>query len=285
MVDFLQREQAPLTEDQWNRIDSAVEETGRRALVGRRIVPVLGPLGPGVQVVPDDIFRDPQRGGVDLLGEEDVGVVRTTERRYLPLPLLYKDFRLHWRDLEAARSTNIPLDTGPAVAAAQVVARTEDDLIFQGNAEFGYPGLLNVPGRGVLTMSNWDEMGRAFQDVVTATQYLTERGFYGPYAVVASPRLYAAMNRVYENTGVLEIEQVQKLASSGVYRSASVPDGMALVMATGASNTDLVVAQDMAVAYVTSENLNHIFRVLESVVLRIKRPEAIVTLEPQGRKS
>ena len=90
------------------------------------------------------------------------------------------------------------------------------------------------------------------------------------------------MNRVYENTGVLEIEQVQKLAAAGVFRSAAVPDGRALVMATGASNTDLVVGQDLAVAYVMSENLNHVFRVLESVVLRIKRPQAIVTLEPGG---
>jgi uncharacterized linocin/CFP29 family protein len=205
MVDFLQRDQAPLSDEQWERLDSAVEDTGRRALVGRRIIPVLGPLGSGVQVVPDDIFRDPSRGGIDLLGEGDVGIVRSSERRYLPLPLLYKDFRLHWRDLESARSSNVPLDTGPAVAAASIVAGAEDSLIFTGNAELGYPGLLNVAGRGVLAMSNWDQMGRAFQDVVTATQYLTDRGFYGPYAVVASPRLYAAMNRVYENTGVLEI--------------------------------------------------------------------------------
>jgi uncharacterized linocin/CFP29 family protein len=52
------------------------------------------------------------------------------------------------------------------------------------------------------------------------------------------------------------------------------------VIATGASNMDLVVAQDLTTAYVASENLNHIFRVLESVVLRIKRPQSIVTLEP-----
>src|SRR5262249_3141768 len=94
--------------------------------------------------------------------------------------------------------------------------------------------------------------------------------------------LYAAMNRVYENTGVLELEQVQKLASSGVYRSAAIPDGRAVVVATGASNMDLVVAQDLVVAYVSTENLNHKFRVLESLVLRIKRPQSIVPLEPRA---
>ena len=287
MTDYLLRDQAPLTSEQWEKIDNAVEETGRRALVGRRIVPLLGPLGAGTQVVPDDVYRDADVGGVDLLGESDLGIVHGGDRRYLAVPLLYKDFRLHWRDLEAARIGGVPLDTGPAVAAASVVARTEDDVIFNGNPRLGYEGLLTASGRGVLPMSDWAAMGRAFQDVVTATQHLTDGGFYGPYAVVASPRLYAAMNRVYENTGVLEIEQVQKLASAGVYRSAALPDGRAVVVATGASNMDLVVAQDLAVAYVSTENLNHIFRVLESLVLRIKRPGAIVTLEPgsaEGRR-
>jgi uncharacterized linocin/CFP29 family protein len=282
MVDYLLRDQAPLTEEQWERIDAVVEEVGRRSLVGRRVVPLLGPLGPGLQVVPDDVFRDVDRGGVDLLGESELGIVRGSERRYLPIPLLYKDFRLHWRDLETNRQFSMPLDTGPAAAAASVVARTEDALIFNGDARLGYEGLLNTAGRGVLAIGDWNGIGNAFRDVVTATQYLTDAGFYGPYAVVASPRLYAAMNRVYENTGVLEIEQVQKLASAGVYRSAAVPDGRAIVVATGASNMDLVVAQDLVAAYVASENLNHIFRVLESVILRIKRPQSIVTLEPKG---
>jgi uncharacterized linocin/CFP29 family protein len=236
---------------------------------------VLGPLGGGAQVVPDDIFRDADVGGIDLLGEDDdVGVVRGTERRYLPIPLLYKDFRLHWRDLEANVYSIAPFDTGPATAAATVVARTEDNLIFNGDDRLGYQGLLNVAGRGVLTMGDWNGLGNAFRDVVTATQYLTDAGFYGPYAVVVSPRLYAAMNRVYENTGVLEIEQVQKLASAGVYRSAAIPDGRAVVLAVGASNMDLVVGQDLVTAYVASENLNHHFRVVESLILRIKRPDA-----------
>jgi uncharacterized linocin/CFP29 family protein len=282
MTDFLLRDQAPLSEDQWERVDAAVEDTGRRALVGRRILPLSGPLGAGVQVVPEYVFRDADRGGVDLLGESEAGIVRSSERRFLPIPLLYKDFRLHWRDLQTQRDLNLPLDTGPAEAAAAVVARTEDDMIFNGQPGLGLEGLLNAAGRGVIAVSDWNTMGNAFRDVVTATQYLTDAGFYGSYAVVASPRMYTAMNRVYENTGVLEIEQVQKLAGAGVYRSAVIPDGRAVVVAVGASNMDLVVAQDLVVAYLASENLNHLFRVQESVVLRIKRPQAIVTLEPAG---
>src|SRR4051794_18755450 len=279
MTDYLLRDQAPLTDAEWAQVDSVAEETARRALVGRRIVPVLGPLGAGVEVVPDYVFRGTERGGLNLTGDSDAGVVRPSEQRFLPIPLLYKDFQVHWRDLAMHHQMDVPLDTGSVATAANIVARTEDDLIFNGDAALAYEGLLNAAGRGVLRISDWGGIGNAFRDVVTATQYLADAGFYGPYAVVASPRMYAAMNRVYENTGVLEIEQVQKLAASGVYRSGAVPDGKALVLATGASNMDLVVGQDLAVAYLAAENLNHLFRVLETVVLRIKRPQAIVTLE------
>ena len=83
---------------QWERVDAAVQDAGRRALVGRRILPLSGPFGAGVQVVPEYVFRGTDRGGIDLLGESDTGIVRASERRFLPIPLLYKDFRLHWRD-------------------------------------------------------------------------------------------------------------------------------------------------------------------------------------------
>src|SRR5215212_3239528 len=146
MTDYLLRDQAPLTGDEWAQIDSVAEDTARRGLVGRRIIPVLGPLGAGVEVVPDYVFRGTDRGGLDLLGEADAGVIRPSEHRFLPVPLLYKDFQLHWRDLEMHHQMRMPLDTGPVTAAAGVVARTEDDLIFNGRPELGYEGLLNAAG-------------------------------------------------------------------------------------------------------------------------------------------
>jgi uncharacterized linocin/CFP29 family protein len=48
-------------------------------------------------------------------------------------------------------------------------------------------------------------------------------------------------------------------------------------------NLDLVVAQDLVTAYLGPENMDHHFRVLESLVLRIKRPGAICALEKKGK--
>jgi uncharacterized linocin/CFP29 family protein len=44
-------------------------------------------------------------------------------------------------------------------------------------------------------------------------------------------------------------------------------------------NFDLAVSQDFKTAYLGAQNMNHPFRVLESVVLRIKRPGSICVIE------
>jgi uncharacterized linocin/CFP29 family protein len=42
---------------------------------------------------------------------------------------------------------------------------------------------------------------------------------------------------------------------------------------------DLAISIDLVTAYVESVNLNHHFRVIESLLLRIHRPDAICTFE------
>ena len=281
-MDYLQRDQAPLDADQWRTLDAAVIQTARSALVGRRIISIVGPVGAGIEVLPNDTIRGSGPGHVDLVGNDEDEAIGLQRRQFLPLPLLYKDFWLHWRDLESARQLGTPLDTGKAAAAASAAAQAEDRLIFQGDEALGLPGLLTVEGRRVLPLGDWGVMGRAFSDVVVGVQTLVDGGFTGPYALVVSPRLYAQLNRVFDDTGVLELEQVEKLARRGVYPTAILPEPSALLADTGAQNVDLAIGLDMATAYVESNNLNHRFRVLESLVLRVRRPGAIVTFEAAG---
>ena len=57
-------------------------------------------------------------------------------------------------------------------------------------------------------------------------------------------------------------------------------NGCALSLAAGTAVSPLeAVAQDLLTAYLGNEDLDHKFRVLESLVLRIKRPAAICVLK------
>lgn len=97
--------------------------------------------------------------------------------------------------------------------------------------------------------------------------------------MVVSTRLYAMLHRIYEKTGVLEIETIRQIASDGVFQSNLLKGDVAIVISTGRENLDLAVAMDMSVAYLGPNKMNHPFRVLEMVLPRIKHPDAICTLE------
>jgi uncharacterized linocin/CFP29 family protein len=278
--DYLQRDQAPLSLDQWAALDQTVIGTAQSMLVGRRFIKLVGPLGPGVEALPNDTVTGTSSGQIDLLGNQADEAIGIQRRRFLPLPLLYKDFWVHWRDLESSRQLGVPLDIGKAAAAAAATAQAEDRLVFDGEPSLDLPGLRNADGRQTLPMSDWSSMGRAFADIVEGVRVLTQAGFTGPYALAVSPRLYAELNRIFDNTGVLELEQVEKLARRGVYPTAVLPEPSALLIDSGGQNLDLAVGLDLSVAYVESDNLNHRFRVVESLVLRIRRAGAILTFEP-----
>lgn len=279
MIDrFLDRSSVPLSPHQWQELDKTVTDTGRRALVGRRFIPVFGPLGPGVQTVPLQTFEGTTAGAIDYTGDAECDAVRSVSTRYLPLPIIHKDFTILWRNA-AAENAGGPFDVAPAASAAAFTARKEDDLVFNGDAELGLDGLLTISGRKVLPLSSWEQVGSAFQDVISALTHLGAEGFYGPYALVVPPRLYARMHGVHERTGVLEIRNIEELTTAGVFQSPVMPDDKALVLAVGGQNMDLAVAQDLTVGSLGPEKMNIRLRVFEVVALRIKRPKAIVTLE------
>jgi uncharacterized linocin/CFP29 family protein len=278
MVTFLARDEAPLIADEWAQIDAVVPTVARRILMGRRFLDVFGPLGAGLQDLDYQVFGPLGEATISLLGEEDVNPISPLRRVHEHLPIIYKDFILFWRDLETARRLGVMIDTGAAAAAAVFVAQREDDLIFNGMESYGYQGLTNARGAHAIDVGDWAEAGSAFKAVAAAVQTLLADGFYPPYAVVVNPLAYAQMQRVYECSGVLEIQHIRELVQGGVFQTQSIRTMPGLVLSLGPQNIDLAIAQDLITAYLGPQGMNHPFRVFETLVLRIKRPQAICLL-------
>lgn len=278
-MDFLDRNAAPLTEAEWGRLDQAVVATARTMLVARRVIEVLGPLGSGVYSIPYSVFSGKSPAGVDMVGEAEDFLVAASHRATVSLPMLYKDFKIMWRDVEADRHLGLPLDVSTAAVAANYVAVQEDHLVFNGNAALGQPGLFNVAGRLTAKMGDWGETGAALADVVKAVGTLSEAGHYGPYAMVVSPALFGKLVRIFGNTGMLELDQVKAILTGGVHYSNVISGSKAVVLATGPQNLSLAIGQDLVTAYMGPTNMNHVFRVMETAALLVRRPDAICTLE------
>jgi len=278
-MDFLMRDQSPLTDQEWEQIDKAVVGVAKRQLVARRFIEIFGPLGAGMQSVPVETYAGGSRGEIAVLGGEDTQPVRAVKRVLTAAPVIFKDFSLHWRDLEATRRLGLPFDASAAAAASAFCCFREDELVFNGAPELGLHGLMTVPDRNTSPRGDWTQPGAGFQSVVTAVEKLVSAGFYAPYALVISPRMHALLHRTYMNSGVLEIDHVRRLMDGGVFQTPVLGDDRGVVVALGPHNLDIAVVQDLVTAYLGPNGMDHEFRVMESIALRIKRPGAICTLE------
>jgi uncharacterized linocin/CFP29 family protein len=81
---------------------------------------------------------------------------------------------------------------------------------------------------------------------------------------------------------VLEIDQIAKLCSDGVFQTHVLPERTAVLVSTGDQNFDIAVAEDLTLSYLGPREMNYAFRVYESLVLRVKRPKAIATIKIGG---
>jgi len=269
MNEYLLREDAPLSKEDWGRIDNTVVEVAKRLLVGRRFIQLFGPLGQGVQFVTVDRLD----GATD-----DVVAVDLNQRQVVQLSAIQKDFKLLWQDLANGEQTGLKFDPGPAAVAAAAAAQAEDQLIFRGKVNTD--GLLTVKGHATSPLGNWDEANSGITAVAGAVGKLMGGGFLGPFALVTNPVTYAKLLRPVHGQGAqLEIKLVEQIATAGVFQTPVLKDNEVLVVSTSPEDLDLAVGQDLVTAYLGPDGLDHVFRVIETIALRIKRPGAICVLK------
>ena len=270
-MSYLSREASPLPADLWQQIDAAVVETARGTLTGRRFLHLIGPLGIGAGAVPVDDASTLAEAVKD-------GIVTTRGRRYVELPLLYEDATLLARDLETAAASGLAPDLGTVRSAVRALARKEDRLIFMGDPDLGYEGLVTAQGVNTLERKDWSAGENAFADVAYGIEVLLQKGISGEYALAVSPDLALQMQRLQPGTGLLEADRVARLVGGHVVLSPALGTGKAVLVCANPENMDLVVGQDMATAFLEQSGLNSSLRVLETVLLRIKHREAVVVL-------
>ena len=256
-MEFLMRSDSKLSEAQWKAIDEKVVAAARSVLTGRRFLNIYGPLGAGVPAV--EITKD---------GKKQIAM----------LSELSSDFTLGWRELETAERLNLPVSYSEAVSAAVDTALKEDQLIFLGDKDSGAAGLLSNPGK-TIKMQDWDKDEHAFAAVSAGLQFMLENRTYGSKVLVVSPDVFAGLQRIQPGTGTLESQRISALIEGKIYQSPVLPAKTALLVAPDEQNMDLAIGQDLVTGYLGSSDMNHDFRVFETVLLRLKNPDAVVAYE------
>lgn len=267
-MDFLSRDGSPISAELWKAIDDTVVSTARQILTGRRFISIYGPLGAGIQSI-----------NVDNLNEleETEGCVSVIKgRTYRQLPLLNHDFALLWRDLEYSEKMGLPVDLSSVTKAAADCALKEDTFIFLGNDELGYKGLLTEDGVTRLPISDWGVGENPFMDISAGLASFLENGIVGRKALVVSPKLFAKLQRIQQGTGITEYARISTMLGGNIFQTPVLKGDQAVLVCAEPQNVDLVIGQDMITSYLETKNLNHYFRIIETLLLRIKRKEAVV---------
>jgi len=270
-MDYLSRDGSPIPAELWEKIDETVVSTARKMLVGRRFISIYGPLGAGVLSINVDNIKE--------LYESEGSISVIKGRTYQHIPLINQDFTLLWRDLEFFEQMGLPADLSPVVEAATQCALHEDELIFLGNEELGYKGLLTEDGTIKLPVSDWSEGENPFKDISTGLAKFLENGIVGRKALVVSPGLYVHLQRIQPGTGTTEYERIHKLLNGNIFMTPIIKGNKAVLVCTESHNIDLVIGQDMITSYLETKNLNHYFRIIETLLLRIKNKQAVIVFE------
>jgi len=267
-MDFLSRDGSPISADLWKEIDDTVVSSAKKILTGRKFISIYGPLGAGIQSINVD--------NISELDESEGSISVIKGRTYQQIPLINQDFSLLWRDLEFSGQMGLPVDLSSVSLAAARCAMKEDEFIFWGEAELGYKGLLTADGIVSVPLSDWSTGENPFKDIAAGLARFLENGIAGRKALVVSPDLFAQLQRIQPGTGITEYERMSRLLEGNIFSTPVLKSNKAVLVCAESQYMDLVIGQDMITSYLETRNLNHYFRIIETLLLRIKNKEAII---------
>lgn len=149
-------------------------------------------------------------------------------------------------------------------------------MIFDGSA--GIPGLLTAEGTQQQALSNWSEVGTAANDIIQAVTALDNAGFHCPYSLALARARYNLLLRLYPRGNRGKIEHVRQIVTEEIVKAPTLKDG-GLLIASSSQYASIVLGQDMSVGFIGPAGANVEFTISESLVPRIRRPEAVCVLK------
>jgi Encapsulating protein for peroxidase len=276
-----------LTDDQWNRIRQIVHDEAMRARVAASFLPLYGPVRGETTTVPADTLSFPFVAGQQRLEVDDYTAIRLTT---VAANVFVPNHMIADPELTAA---GIMFGR-----AAKIIARVEDAIIFNGR-----PAGINPPGTGALpqvfTISPPNPYQgltqlaarlagippgppvgpTVFTAVVNAINFIEAQAYYKPYACVLADDLFTAVYTPTAGGMVLPADSIPPILEGPLLRSSCLGPGTGLVISLEGNPVEIVVGSEISVRYLQGAlSGEHVFRVSERFVLRVKDNRAVVQI-------
>lgn len=238
------RANASLMRDEWIEIDTVVKKIARERLIGVADLKSRGLTynltnAMGKTVLEYQDMDDPGEANMDMdaanTGRNDRPDFLT---KYLPIPIIYSNFTISDRSLQASRNSGDPLDTIMVEAATRRVVEKAEDLLFT-DTSYTYGGgtiysYVSAPNKNTVTLSsNWNASGKTGAQIKDDLQNMIQASInakhYGPW-VLYIPTAYQIVmgddyttgypktikQRLMEIDGISDIKVADRLAANTV---------------------------------------------------------------------
>jgi hypothetical protein len=292
------------SDEQWNRVTQAVQETAQKTRIAAQFLPVNLQLDVTAVAVPDRTLN------YDLLAAQ-------APTRRLTVDSTPATFLTSF-GVNVALTAQETIDPELSAAliqfrrAASIIARLEDALVFCGQPGPGFappglgglplvfdvgaggpqPGLVALPQdflpgplpcfprQDLAIPPSADPGGTIAKRIIDAIGLLETAGYSAPFAAVLGQGLYSELHTPSQSL-VLPRDRVVPFLEGPLLRSSTIPDDSGIVMALGGVTTEIVVSAELAVKFLqTTTEPRNVFRVSERIALRVSDWGSIVVLHP-----
>lgn len=251
-----------LRKDEWQELDRAVVSAARTRLVTvdhlrqRNLVHPLGGLA--TLTSQWNVTSAMTQADVNMTGQgAGESDIPDSLVKNVPVPVLFKQFRLGIRTLEASRRLGDGLDVTGASEAARVVAEMAEtmltngyNLTFNGGTIYGYT---THPNRNTDTVGNygggdWGTITNVLPTIAGMVGAANGDGFYGPFGIYASTTQFnqAALNYFTDGSGQTPVQRALTLPNIALFDMApTLADGVIVLVQLTNTVVDWAEALDV----------------------------------------
>jgi uncharacterized linocin/CFP29 family protein len=272
------------TEDQWHRINSAVNESFTKASVASAFLPMFGPLSGGTEVVRNErvIEKDNNTIAIDKSHESvNRKLVNLTVKVELSSEQIADDSMANAMLAFQRAGSILALEKDRVVFTGYKRGFTEENSAYITNREIEpQEGLADLITRkrdfdqALLPASDPvnNQLGQeVVSAVVRAMTRLEESSNPGPFACILGNRLFEAVHDPSASL-VLPADRVSPILRGGqLLRSGKVDSGTGLLVSLAGNAIDIVIGKPPTVQFLQrTEEAKYLFRVYLRFALRIR---------------
>jgi uncharacterized linocin/CFP29 family protein len=265
-MNHLLRSLAPISDSNWDLLDTEARERLVPALAARRLADFAGPHGWS--------YSATNLGRIRPIAAAPCEGVSAVGRSVLPLVELRASFEISLSELRDADRGASDADLEPLDKAAHQIAVAENRAVFHGWEEASIGGIAEVSPHELIQLG--DAPDRYPRPVAGAVERLLHNGISGPYALALGGEQYQRVVETAEHGGYPLLEHLRKILEGPVVWAPGVKGAVVLSLRGG----DFLFesGQDFSIGYESHDREVVRLYLEESFSFHVATPEAAVAL-------